>query len=875
MTEFTPLMAQYREIKSQYADCVLLFRVGDFYETFYEDAVDVSRILNIALTTRDKNKKNPVPLAGVPFHAVDAYVTRLLSAGRKVAICDQVEDPAKAKGLVKRNVVEVLTPGTSMNSQFLDSKENNYCFSIHSEGLRAGVALIDVSTGDFLSGEGEFDHIQFLVQGKRVREAVVARGSDLVRLASLFEVIGDPAVTEVDQSICSEASVDSTFRAQFGDEAESLRKGLGSLEIRAAGTLLGHCQSLRGGPLPQVVGIERTGKLEFMALDEETIRNLELFEPLHGADNRATLVRLIDKTLTPMGGREIRSWLQKPLCHVGVIEERIEAVAELYAEPILHEDVALPLRGVQDIQRIAARIAARKAIPREFHTLSDSLEKIPDLKNALGRSKSSLLRFLGGRLRAHDEIVSMIERAIVADPPGHLREGGVIREGYSEELDALLRETKGAKKWIASLEQRERERTGISGLKVGFNRVFGYYIEVSKSHRGSVPPDYTAKQTLVNSERFYTRDLKEREQLILENDEKRVLCEQRIFDELCAAISSQVPGLQDTARAVGQADTIQSLASAARMNRFRRPVIDESQVLELSASRHPVLEQVVDGPFVPNDLHLDTETRQFALITGPNMSGKSTFLRQIALTVVLAQMGSFVPAERARIGIIDKIFTRVGATDRLSRGESTFLVEMKETANILEQMTDRSLVLLDEVGRGTSTYDGLSIAWAVTEYILQGVRARPKTLFATHFHELTQLAGAYPRLINLKITIKEWEGGVIFLRKVVAGTSDRSYGIHAAKVAGLPPLVLRRAEEILKSLELRRDLLRQGVAFDHPDVRQISLFEPPSRVSGIDDPLGSIKKSLEDFDVDASTPLDALRLIRALQEKLDPRGTPD
>jgi DNA mismatch repair protein MutS len=732
------------------------------------------------------------------------------------------------------------------------------------------VALIDVSTGDFLSGEGEFDHVQFLVQGKRVREAVVARGSDLVRLAALFEVIGDPTVTEVDESLSSEASVESAFRAQFGDEAQSIRTGLGSLEIRAAGTLLGHCQSLRGGPLPQVIGIQRTAEFEFMSLDEETIRNLELFEPLHGADNRATLVRLIDKTLTPMGGREIRSWLQKPLCHVGAIEERIEAVAELYTEPILHEEVALPLRGVQDIQRVAARIAARKAIPREFHSLRESLERIPDLKSTLGRSKSPLLRLLGARLRAHDDVVSMIDRAIVEEPPGHLREGGVIREGYSEELDALLRETKGAKQWIASLERRERERTGISALKVGFNRVFGYYIEVSKSHRASIPPDYTAKQTLVNSERYYTRDLKEREQLILENDEKRVLCEQRIFEELCAAISREIPGLQDTAGAVGQVDTIQSLAAAARMNRFRRPSIDGSQVLELSASRHPVLEQIVDGPFVPNDLHLDTETRQFALITGPNMSGKSTFLRQVALSVVLAQMGSFVPAERARIGIIDKIFTRVGATDRLSRGESTFLVEMKETANILDQMTDRSLVLLDEVGRGTSTYDGLSIAWSVTEYILQGVKARPKTLFATHFHELTQLAGAYPRLINLKITIKEWEGGVIFLRKVMIGTSDRSYGIHAARVAGLPPLVLRRAEEILKSLELRRDLLRQGVAFDHPDARQISLFENPSSPSATDETLDSIKKSLVGFDVDASTPLDALRLIQDLQRKLGP-----
>lgn len=870
MTEFTPLMAQYREIKSQYADCVLLFRVGDFYETFYEDAVDVSRILNIALTTRDKNKENPVPLAGVPFHAAEAYVTRLLSAGKKVAICEQVEDPAKAKGLVKRDVVEVLTPGTSMSAQFLEIKENNYCFCIHAEGVRAGVALVDVSTGDFLTGEGGLDSVQYLIQGKRVREAICARGSDVTRFAPLLEVIGGPAISEVGEEVCGEASIDEALRLQFGDRAEAVRSRWGALERRAAGILLAHCQSLRGGRLPQVVSVENTGQLEFMALDEETIRNLELFEPLHGAETGATLIKLVDKTITPMGGREIRSWLQKPLCHVGLIEERLEAVAEIHADPILHEGVTVPLRGIQDIQRIAARIAARKAVPREFHSLRESLKKVPDVKKALLGSRSGLLRLLCGGLREHDRLVTLLSRAIVDDPPGHLREGGVIREGYSEELDALIGATKAAKQWIASLELRERQRTGISNLKVGFNRVFGYYVEVSKSHRGSVPAEYTAKQTLVNSERYYTRDLKEREQLILENDEKRVLCEQRLFDELCAFVSGEISVLQDTARAVGQIDTIQSLASAARQNRFRRPVIDESQALELTGSRHPVLEQFVEGPFVPNDLQLDVETRQFALITGPNMSGKSTFLRQVALTVVLAQMGSFVPAERARIGVIDKIFTRVGATDRLSRGESTFLVEMKETANILENITDRSLVLLDEVGRGTSTYDGLSIAWAVSEYILQGVRARPKTLFATHFHELTQLAGAYPRLVNLKITIKEWEGGVVFLRKVVAGTSDRSYGIHAAKVAGLPPLVIRRAEEILRTLELRRDLLRQGVTLNRAHDEQFSLFKP--RASDAAESLSRVRESLEKFDVDSSTPLDALQLIRNLQERLRPEG---
>ena len=869
MSDFTPLMAQYREIKSQYADCVLLFRVGDFYETFYEDAVEVSRILNIALTTRDKNKKSPVPLAGVPFHAAETYVTRLLSAGKKVAICEQVEDPAKAKGLVKRDVVEVLTPGTSMSSQLLQAKENNYCLSIHVEGARAGVALIDVSTGDFFTGEGDFDHIQYLIQGKRVREIVCANTFDKSRITPLQEVIGDPVVTAVGEKICNETSAENAIHVQFGDAGRGLDNGLQPLERRAAGILLAHCQSLREGAMPQVVGVEKLGKIDFMALDEETIRNLELFEPLHGGDTKATLIRLIDKTLTPMGGREIRSWLQKPLCQTAIIDERIAAVEEIYGDTMLHESLAGPLRDIHDIQRVGARIAARKAIPRELHALKESLEKIPVLRDALAPCRSRLLRQLAGGLRPHGDLASTIEKAIVADPPGHLREGGVIREGCSEELDGLIHQTRAAKQWITGLERRERQRTGINNLKVGFNKLFGYYIEVSRIHRGSVPTDYAAKQTLVNAERFFTKDLKEREQLILENDEKRVLCEQRIYDEVCAAVSKTLTEVQGTARAVAQIDTLQSLATAARQHRFRRPTIDDSRVLELAGNRHPVVEQVVSEPFVPNDLYLDSETRQFALITGPNMSGKSTFLRQVALTVVLGQMGSFVPAERARIGIVDKIFTRVGATDRLSRGESTFLVEMRETANILDQMTDRSLVLLDEVGRGTSTYDGLSIAWAVTEYILQGVKGRPKTLFATHFHELTQLRGAYPRLVNLKITIKEWEGGVVFLRKVVPGTSDRSYGIHAARVAGLPALVIRRAQDILKSLEFRRDLLRQSLPVDDAANGQFSLFGPPAPPSPPADAASETMKLIQDFDIDTSTPLEALELIKRIQERTE------
>jgi DNA mismatch repair protein MutS len=868
MSDYTPLMAQYREIKAQYEDCVLLFRVGDFYETFYEDAIEVSRVLSIALTTRDKNKKNPVPLAGVPFHAAESYVTRLLAAGKKVAICEQTEDPSKAKGLVKRAVVEVLTPGTAMNAQFLPVKENNFCMAVALEGSRAGVAVIDVSTGEFVAGETDLADVQHMLQGKKIREVVYPPGTEMARLQPLLEIIGDPVVSERALREPRGDGTPSAIADQFGEMATDVREAIEPLEARAADLLLAHCHALRNGVLPQVVGLGKLGTVEYMALDEETIRNLELFEPLYGADTRATLVRLIDKTATPMGARELRAWMQKPLCHAGMIEERLAAVAEIYGDPVLHEATRGPLERVQDVQRIGARIAAEKAIPREFHVLADSLRRIPDLKAAMEDCESALLAGLRDRLRTHEELSSLIERAVVDDPPGHLRDGGVVREGFSPELDALIAESRGAKSWIAGLEKRERERTGISGLKVGFNKVFGYYIEVSKIHRASVPPDYLGKQTLVNAERFFTSDLKEREQLVLENEEKRVECEQRIYKELCAKVARELSALQDTAGAIARIDAIQSLAAAARQHRFRRPVVDESRALEIAGSRHPVLEQAVKEPFVPNDLFLDPDSKQFALITGPNMSGKSTFLRQVALTVVLGQMGSFVPADRARIGIVDKVFTRVGATDRLSRGESTFLVEMKETANILENMTDRSLVLLDEVGRGTSTYDGLSIAWAVTEYLLQGVKARPKTLFATHFHELTQLGAAYPRLVNLKITIKEWEGGVVFLRKVVPGTSDRSYGIHAARVAGLPPLVLRRAEDILKSLELRRDLLRQGVRLDDPPHGQLSLFRSGEQDPGAGKKSDILRELVAEFDVDVSTPLEALQLVKRLQDEL-------
>jgi DNA mismatch repair protein MutS len=627
--------------------------------------------------------------------------------------------------------------------------------------------------------------------------------------------------------------------------------------------------------MPQVVSIDRLAGVSFLSLDEETISNLELFEPMRGGSNKATLIYTIDKTLTPMGGRELRHWIQKPLSVASLAEQRLDAVQELYADGPRFEGVLLSLKGIADLQRLSARIAARKAVPREFHALRESLEKLPELEAALDGTVAGFLRAACRDLGDHTGLLDCIERAIVPDPPGHLRDGGVIAKGFDADLDELIEASEGARRWIAQLESRERERSGIGSLKVGYNKVFGYFIEVSNAHAERVPDDYIAKQTLVSAQRYYTEELKEKEQLILENQERRVESEQRVYDGLCETVAGMTPALQRAAAGVARIDAIQALAAAARLYGYQRPVLDDGLVLDIVGGRHPVLERLGGEPFVPNDLVLDPERKQFGLITGPNMSGKSTFLRQTALIVLLAQIGSFVPADRARIGVVDRIFTRVGASDRLSRGESTFLVEMNETANILRKMTDRSLVLLDEIGRGTSTFDGLSIAWAVTEYLLQGVVARPRALFATHFHELTQLRNQYPRLVNLKITVKEWESGIIFLRKIVPGTSDKSFGIHAAKIAGLPAIVLKRAGEILESLELRRALLQDGF-----DIRgskdQYTLFAPPGTPSKNAPPGASppdqesrLSAQLRDFDLDNATPVEALLLIKRLKERLD------
>jgi len=867
MTDASPLMTQYREIKTRYGDCILLFRVGDFYETFFEDAIDISGLLNIALTTRDKNKPNPIPLAGVPFHAAESYITRLLAAGRKVAMCEQMEDPAVAKGIVRRDVVEVLTPGTALNAQLFTDSDNNYCVAVRAEAGSVALALLDVGTGEFRVGVAAPDEFLHLVQGKRIRELVVARSADAALRSLLDEHLEHPFVTELDDDAFGEDATLTAFTAQFGPDGSAASRELSSPARAVAGALLAHVHRLRGGSLPQVVSLVPIADA-FVQLDDETIGNLELFDSLRGGVASATLLKTLDRTATPMGARALRHWIQQPLCDVARIDERLDAVARVYGDASMAEALSTELKGIGDIQRLAARVAARKAIPRELHALRESLSRVPALQRMVAGCGAPLLERAGALLGDHSTVCDTIERAIVPEPPSHLRDGGVIRRGFDADLDALIDASEEARRWVAGLEARERQRSGIGSLKVGFNKVFGYYLEVSSAHAKSVPADYVQKQTLVNAARYYTQELKEKEDLILHTEERRVKEEARAYEAVCAAITARAGALQQAAAGLGTLDAVLSLALVARANGYKRPLVDEGLAIEIVGGRHPVLERIVSEAFVPNDVSLDPERRQFALITGPNMSGKSTFLRQTALIVLMAQAGSFVPAERARIGIVDRIFTRVGASDRLSRGESTFLVEMNETSNILRHMTDRSLVILDEIGRGTSTYDGLAIAWSVSEYLLQGVVARPRTLFATHFHELTQLKNTYPRLFNLKIAIREWEGGIVFLRKIVAGTSDRSFGIHAAKVAGLPPLVIRRAEEILASLELRRNLVSRGL--DPSDTRdQMSLFQAGSAPEPVRD---ALREAIASFDVDRSTPLDALQFLKSLKDQSAPSG---
>jgi DNA mismatch repair protein MutS len=863
------MMSQYMAMKREYPDALLLVRMGDFYETFYEDAVTAARILGIALTSRSREGGKKIPLAGVPHHAVDTYIARLVRAGYKVAVCDQVESPRDANGLVKRRVVEVITPGTVTSPLLLDEKENNYLLALSGDKGRWGLARADLSTGEFTVTEvSERDLLREIAKTKP-SEVLYPKGSvpqDF--LARIGQSLSGAAMTEMDDWLFLHDAASATVCDHF--KVASL-EGFGCrdlpLAIGAAGALISYLRQTQKRLLPHISRLMVASNTEFMEIDEASFANLEIVEPLHPQDKGASLLGVLDRTLTPMGGRCLRHWIRNPLTATAAIAGRLEAVDDLVNDEIRRKEVRATVRQISDLERLVGKVCCEKAGPRDLAAIRESLAHLPELRRVLSDSSALALSGISENLPDLSDIHDLIGRAIKEDAPIVFREGEVIRDGFDEGLDRIRQASSGARKWIIDLQASERERTGISSLKVGYNKIFGYYLEVSKSNLKNIPADYMRKQTLVGGERFVTEELKRKEAEILEAEENASEIEAEVFRHVRSSVAAATDRIQQAARMVAEVDVLASFAEVARSCNYVRPHVDTGRRIEIKEGRHPVVERFTGADlFVANDVLLD-ESRQIHLITGPNMAGKSTFIRQVALIVIMAQVGSFVPAAAATIGVVDKVFTRIGATDRVAKGQSTFLVEMIETANILNNATSNSLVLLDEVGRGTSTYDGLSIAWATVEYLQENSGASPLTLFATHYHELTDLAGVLPRVKNFNVSVREYGDRIIFLRKIVEGGSDRSYGIQVARLAGLPQSVIERAKEILANLE--EDEYSVGnvprlARGEHSPISgdiQLALWETEKELT----------RKLADLDLDNLTPLQALQEIVALK-KLASRG---
>jgi len=803
MGKLSPLMDQYFTIKKQCDDAILLFRMGDFYETFGDDAVVAARDLNITLTSRQKDDSgNKIPLAGIPYHALEAYLPRLLRAGHKVAICEQVEDPKLARGLVRRELVRIVTPGTVLDPCMLEEGTNNYLAALVREGNDFGLALVDVSTGEFLVARVPEDGLSSELSSFQPAECLVISAGELPAECRLVLDRSSSKIQEVDSRFFDLAEARCAIEGHFKESSIS-ELGLDDCApcLRAAGAVLSYLHCTHFDALGHVTTLRKYSNRDFMVLDEVTLRNLEIFKSIVDGSKRGTLMGYLDRTLTPTGSRTLRHWLRKPLLSPEAVNRRQDAVEELTREALLRSELAGCLKGLGDMERLVGRISCGTATPKDLRSLQSSLERLPLLYQALSGAQSSCLRELFGRLELGDlrGLADLLARSLVDDPPSSVKDGGVIRDGYHQELDELRTILRDGKGWIARLESQERDRTGIRSLKVSFNNVFGYFIEVTKPNIPLVPEDYVRKQTLANAERYVTPALKEMESRVVSAQERSISLEQEIFSSVRSQAAGHAEDIQRRAGAVGELDALLSLAQAALEGTLVRPEINGSGAISLRESRHPVLDREMRQAFVPNDVYLDQEQSRFIILTGPNMAGKSTFMRQIALTAIMAQMGSFVPASYASLGMVDRIFTRVGAYDDLVAGRSTFMVEMEELANILRSATSRSLILLDEIGRGTSTFDGLSIAWAVTEYI--HTRLKAKTVFATHYHQLTQLSDQLPGVVNCNMAVKEEGDSITFLRTVIPGATDRSYGVHVARLAGVPEEVVRRARAILKEVE--------------------------------------------------------------------------
>jgi DNA mismatch repair protein MutS len=855
------MMRQYQRIKQEHPEAILLFHLGDFYEMFFDDAREAAKILNIALTSRDRNKAEPIPLCGIPVHSAESYITRLLKAGRKVAVCDQVENPAEAAGIVRREVTRVITPGTVLEDRMLEGRETNYLVALAPGRARTGLAALDFSTGEFLLLEVATENRRELedrLEGLAPAELLLPRGAspDLEKLIS--RLLPGVAVTRPDDPSSFDPFASRRTLLEHFKTASLDGFGLQGYEegVVAAGALVRYLQATQRRPLGNITRLAPWRSQGRMALDAATQRNLELLANLEDGRRDRSLLWVLDRTRTPLGSRRLRSWIIAPLMDTAAIAARQEAVGRLLTESELRQRLRTALGGILDLERLASRIALNTAGPHDLAALRASLRQLPGLFDALKADPSTLLADLGAA-DALADLCAEAERTLSESPPPRVSQGGVVREGVDAELDELRRRSRDAQGALAALERRERERTGIATLKVGYTKVFGYYIEVTRPNLPSVPADYVRRQTLLNAERFHSAELAAFEEGILGAEEKSLALEARIFERLRAFLAAAAARLQTAAAAVGEIDALQSLAEVARSQGYSRPVVDNSLALEISGGRHPVVELAGEERFVPNDCGLDAGDCQLVILTGPNMAGKSTYLRQTALIALMAQIGSFVPAASARIGLVDRIFTRIGAADRLSRGQSTFMVEMTETASILHNATERSLVILDEVGRGTSTFDGLAIAWAVAEHLHGSGPRGPRTLFATHYHQLTELPLTLPRARNFTVAVREWEQQILFLRTIVPGGTDRSYGIQVAQLAGLPPATLARAREILANLE-RGELTVEGLPriAEHPAAPpvtpQLDLFPAGER---------DVLRSLRELDPDRLTPLEALQLL--------------
>ncbi len=863
----TPLMTQFYQIKKENPDTLLLFRVGDFFETFDKDAEIASKVLGIVLTKRSNGKAGAVPLAGFPHHAIDTYLPKLIRAGFRVAICEQVENPKLAKGLVKREVVEVVTPGVVFSDKLLEHNKNNYLLALHFGKDTVGLSFADVSTGEFYVYEVPNEKLDEQFALINPAEILVAKDMFGKVEEHIRNYLPGARITKTEDWFFEYDFAFDLLTEHF--KVKSL-KGFGLEKfnegIVAAGVALKYLQETQKAKLPHLNKISIYNPFEYMALDLATKRNLEIMQTMRDGTREGTLIQTLDNTKTPMGGRMLKKWISAPLTNLEKIRERSESVENLTEEKTLRENLQSELNEISDLERLISRISTGRANPRELVNLKNSLKKIPLVKQLLDVARSSRLQKLNDELSELDALVNKIEIAITDSPPLAITDGGIIREGYSAELDELRDIKHNAKKWIAEMQAQERERTGIPSLKVGFNKVFGYYIEVSNAHKDKIPDEYIRKQTLVNGERFITPALKEYEEKILHAQEKIEQLEFSLFDEIRKNAADFAPQIQRNAAIIAELDCYLSFAQAAVENNYVKPELDDGTVIEIVKGRHPVIEKTlpVGEKFVPNDVFLDNETKQIIILTGPNMAGKSVYLRQTGLIVLLAQIGSFVPAERARIGIVDRIFTRVGASDNIAAGESTFLVEMHETANILNNATPKSLILLDEIGRGTSTFDGISIAWAITEYLHENPQVAAKTLFATHYHELNEMAEIFPRIKNMRVEVKEYGDKVIFLHKVSEGSADHSYGIQVAQMAGLPPFVTKRAKEILNNLEgkeLTPYEMREKRNFKKKeDALQYSLFEFQ------DDEL---RKEISDIPIEEMTPIEALNKLNELKKKIE------